>query len=295
MSTTTTTTPRPTTTTTPPAAAEHADPNDLASLYQPLRVCDVADALDGIGYFNIGLMDREVRPLWQGMRFWGEAATIRCVPSNKPMWRLDSTEDIVAAHSIWFEQNPPARLPDDLKPGHVVVMDSGGGPEVGFWGSENSMSAVLGGAVGIITDGYCRDTAEVVSQRTPIVARHRGRTIIPGRIMAIETQVHDRLRWGAGEPRRHRRGRRRRRRRGPAPRRGGGRPARPGHPVGGHAGPAGPLRRARHDHGRHRGGRPGRGLLCWSVRSAARCFPRTTPPRPCSAGSTTRRWPARAS
>ena len=44
------------------------------------------DALDGIGYFNIGLMDKEVRPLWQGMHFWGEAATIRCVPSNRPMW-----------------------------------------------------------------------------------------------------------------------------------------------------------------------------------------------------------------
>lgn len=168
---------------------ERADRDDIASLYQPLRVCDVADALDGIGYFNIGLMDREVRPLWQGMRFWGEAATIRCVPSNKPMWKLDSTEDVVAAHRIWFEQNPPARLPNNLKPGHVVVMDSGGGPEVGYWGSENSMGAVLGGAVGIITDGYCRDTAEVVSQRTPVVARHRGRTIIPGRIMTVETQT----------------------------------------------------------------------------------------------------------
>jgi 4-hydroxy-4-methyl-2-oxoglutarate aldolase len=177
------------TTTTTPLAAGQANPDDLASLYQPLRVVDVADALDGIGYFNIGLMDREVRPLWPGMKFWGEAATIRCVPSNRPMWRLDSTEDIVAAHRIWFEQNPPARLPDDLKPGHVVVMDSGGGPEVGFWGSDNAMGAVLGGAVGVITDGYCRDTAEVVSQRTPVVARHRGRTIIPGRIMAVESQV----------------------------------------------------------------------------------------------------------
>lgn len=166
-----------------------ASADNLSSLYQPLRVCDVVDALDGIGYFNIGLMDREVRPLWQGMRFWGEAATIRAVPSNKPMWKLDSTQDIVEAHRIWFEQNSPARLPDDLAPGHVVVMDAGGGPEVGFWGSENSMGAVLGGAVGIVTDGYCRDTAEVVAQRTPVVARYRGRTIIPGRIMAIETQV----------------------------------------------------------------------------------------------------------
>lgn len=174
------------TTTTP--IYDRADPNNLASLYQHLRVVDVVDAMDGIGYFNIGLMDREVRPLWSGMKFWGEAVTMRCVPSNKPMWKLESTEDIVNAHGIWFAKNPPARLPEDLKPGHVIVMDAGGGPEVGFWGSENSLGAIVNGAVGIITDGYCRDTAEVALQKTPIVARYRGRTIIPGRIEAVEVQ-----------------------------------------------------------------------------------------------------------
>lgn len=168
---------------------DKADNNILASLYQPLRVCDVADAMDGIGYFNIGLMDPEVRPLWLGMKFWGEAATIRAVPSNKPMWKLESTEDVVRAHGLWFEKYPPVRLPKDLEPGHVIVMDAGGGPEVGFWGSENSMGAVAAGAVGIITDGYCRDTAEVAAQRCPIAARHRGRTIIPGRIETVETQT----------------------------------------------------------------------------------------------------------
>jgi regulator of RNase E activity RraA len=166
-----------------------ANPDNLASLYQPLRVVDVVDALDGIGYFNIGLMDKEVRPLWLGMKFWGAAATIRCVPSNKPMWKLDTTDDIVHAHGRWFEKYPPARLPDGLEPGHVIVMDSGGGPEVGFWGSENSMGAVVKGAVGIITDGYARDTAELALQKTPVVARHRGRPIIPGRIEAIEVQT----------------------------------------------------------------------------------------------------------
>ncbi len=170
------------------SAPPKADRSDLNSLYQHLRVCDVADALDGIGYFNLTLMSPELRPLWAGMRFWGQAATIRCVPSNKPMWKLDSTQDIVEAHRIWFERYGHKKLPADLPPGHVIVMDSGGGPEVGFWGSENAMAAVGAGAVGIITDGYCRDTGEVVLQRTPVVARHRGRTIIPGRIEVVEVQ-----------------------------------------------------------------------------------------------------------
>lgn len=172
-----------------PQKFDKADPSNLSSLYQHLRVVDVVDAMDGIGYFNLGMMDKEVRPLWLGMKFWGEAATMRCVPSNKPMWKLDTTEDIVAAHARWFAETPHPRLPKDLKPGHVIVMDAGGGPEVGFWGSENVLTAMLNGAVGIITDGYCRDTAEVAAQRTPVVARHRGRSIIPGRIMVVETQT----------------------------------------------------------------------------------------------------------
>jgi 4-hydroxy-4-methyl-2-oxoglutarate aldolase len=161
----------------------------VAAQYKYLRVVDVCDALDGIGYFNVGLMDPQIRPIWSGMKFWGEAATIRCVPSNRPMWKLDTTEDIVDAHRIWFEKMGNVRLPADLAPGHVIVTDSGGGPEVGFWGSENTMGAVTRGAVGIVTDGYCRDTAEVTRQQTPVCSRLRGRTIIPGRIQVVDVQT----------------------------------------------------------------------------------------------------------
>jgi regulator of RNase E activity RraA len=78
--------------------SSQADPFRIRKYFEPLRVVDVCDALDGIGYFNIGLVSEDVRPLWLGMRFWGVAYTLRCVPANKPMWKLDSTEDIVNAH-----------------------------------------------------------------------------------------------------------------------------------------------------------------------------------------------------
>ncbi len=168
--------------------AGEASDVSLAALYKHLRVVDVCDAMDGIGYFDIGLMSPEIRPLWLGMKFWGEALTIRAVPSNRPMWKLDTTEDIVAAHRIWFEQVGNIGTKGLIKPGNVIVMDSGGGREVGFWGSENTLGAVTDGAVGIITDGYCRDTAEIAHQKTPVCARARGRTIIPGRIQVVEVQ-----------------------------------------------------------------------------------------------------------
>jgi regulator of RNase E activity RraA len=173
------------------AAGEHAttDPFALRKLYKHLRVVDVCDALDGIGYFDLTLMSPEIRPLWPGMKFWGAALTMRCVPANRPMWKLNTTQEIVAAHGIWFKEVPSPGTGGLVKPGHVIVTDAGGAKEVGFWGSMNSMSMVAAGAVGIVTDGYARDTAELARQKTPVCARARGRTIIPGRIELVELQT----------------------------------------------------------------------------------------------------------
>ncbi len=163
---------------------------NVIDLYKYLRVVDVADALDGIGYFDIGLMDPEIRPLWLGMRFWGPAVTLRCVPSNRPMWKLETTEEIVADHAHWYARYPnPVKLRELITPGCVVVTDTGGARETGYWGSNNSLGIISAGAAGIVTDGQCRDTYEVALQKTPICSRGRGRTIIPGRIMEVEANV----------------------------------------------------------------------------------------------------------
>ncbi len=166
-----------------------ANPFEVRKLFAFLRVVDVCDALDGIGYFDLTLMSPEIRPLWPGMRFWGAALTVRCVPANRPMWKLATTEEIVNAHGIWFDEVGHADIGGLVQPGHVIVTDTGGAKEVGFWGSANSMGMTVRGAVGIVTDGYARDTAELALQRTPICARKRGRTIIPGRIEVVESQA----------------------------------------------------------------------------------------------------------
>lgn len=161
----------------------------IRDLYKYLRVVDVTDALDGIGYFDLTLMDPAIRPLWSGMKFWGPALTMRCVPANRPMWKLSTTEEIVAAHGIWFKQVGHMGVGDKIRPGHVIVTDTGGAREVGFWGSENSLNTIVAGAVGIVTNGHCRDTGEIEIQKTPICARARGRTIIPGRIQVVEVEA----------------------------------------------------------------------------------------------------------
>lgn len=161
----------------------------VRALYKFLRVVDVCDALDGIGYFDLTLMSPEIRPLWPGMKFWGVALTVRCVPANRPMWKLSTTEEIVDAHGIWFSEVGHVNFGEMVEPGHVIVTDTGGAREVGFWGSANSMAMTVAGAVGIVTDGYVRDTAELALQQTPVCARKRGRTIIPGRIEVADVQT----------------------------------------------------------------------------------------------------------
>lgn len=172
-------------------AKPSVDPFRLKKRYDPLRVADVCDALDGIGYFNIGLVSPDIKALSSGTRFWGVAFTVRCVPANRPMWTLPTTEEIVDSHDIWFREVGLGvwRFYDQLQAGHVVVTDTGGAPPVGLWGSENSLRAMQMGAVGIVTDGQCRDSAELVDQKTPICSRGVARTIIPGRIEIIETQT----------------------------------------------------------------------------------------------------------
>ncbi len=170
-------------------ATANIDSFEIRKLYKYLRVADVCDAMDGVGYFDTGLMSPEVRPLWPGMKFWGVAFTVRCVPAHRPMWKLNTTEEIVGAHGIWFKEVGNISYRNQIQSGHVIVTDTGGAREVGFWGSANSLGLIAAGAVGIVTDGYCRDTDEVILQKTSICARARGRTIIPGRIEVAEVQT----------------------------------------------------------------------------------------------------------
>ena len=158
-----------------------ADTYDLVKYFKHFRTTDVADALDAVGRQDITLMDERIRPLWQGIRFWGPAVTVRALPANVRMPRL-SVEDAVRSHAIWFAEHGRMTVGEAVKPGCVVVTATGGCPETGIWGSNNALGMVARGAVGVLTDGYARDTDELIAQRTPVACRGRGRTIIPGRV-----------------------------------------------------------------------------------------------------------------
>lgn len=166
------------------------DPYALAARFgRFLRVTDVTDGLDALGLADRLLVDPAIRPLWMGMRFWGPAVTMRVLPTNRTM-PLVGPKDALRQHAIWRQMNGwRADLTPHVRPGCVVVTSTGGARECGYWGSNNSMEMQSLGAVGIVTEGQCRDTDEVILQRTPVACRGIGRPIIPGRVELEEVQT----------------------------------------------------------------------------------------------------------
>jgi regulator of RNase E activity RraA len=166
------------------------DPYALAARFAKyLRVTDVTDGLDALGRADKCLLDRSIRPLWMGVRFWGPAVTMRVIPSHRPM-PIVSLKDALRQHAIWKEMGGwHAELNPHLKPGCVIVTSTSGAPECGYWGSNNSMDMQSRGVAGILTDGFARDTDEIILQKNPVASRGIGRTIIPGRVELMDVNV----------------------------------------------------------------------------------------------------------
>jgi 4-hydroxy-4-methyl-2-oxoglutarate aldolase len=111
------------------------------------------------------------------------------VPTNRPMPIL-TREQALEQHPIWWKMGlMRGKIEEHIKPGCVVVTSTGGARECGFFGSNNSMALQAAGVVGIVTEGYCRDTDEVIMQKSPVACAGIGRTIIPGRVELIEVQT----------------------------------------------------------------------------------------------------------
>ncbi len=171
-------------------SASPKDPYAVAARFSRfLRVTDVTDGLDAVGRADLTLMDPAIRPLWMGMRFFGPAVTMRVVPTNRRM-PVISREDALKQHAIWSEMGGwHADVNRHIKPGCVLVMSTSGARECGYWGSNNSLDMMSRGVAGIVTEGNCRDTDEVIMQKCNVACRGIGRTIIPGRVELAEVNT----------------------------------------------------------------------------------------------------------
>lgn len=156
----------------------------LIALYRGLRVTDVSDAMDILGRQDRGNMDYNIRPLWRDVEtfkhcFVGFAHTLRFVPTNKPILNGTPEENRETIARWYRDLAPGPKMP--IEEGDVIVID-GTDVHVGYIGSNNGFSWILSGAVGIVTNGGCRDTDELIRQRVPVYSHHIEKTIRPFRL-----------------------------------------------------------------------------------------------------------------
>jgi len=132
---------------------------EILEVYQNLRVTDVADGMDLIGLQDIGVMKREIRPLWRDTdrfshRFFGFAVIVRHVPTD--VWVGQNSFETIEEAKQWkseqYGRAPDAWL-DAVKPGDVGVVDADGVNDCGFIGSNNSLGWARNGVVGVVSNG----------------------------------------------------------------------------------------------------------------------------------------------
>lgn len=163
----------------------------LLELYSGLRVTDVSDGMDVLGYQDLGLMDPAIRPLVRDTvrfthRFVGFAHTVRFVPTNHPVTARtpDEMKEFIRA---WY-RDLAGGPKEEILAGDVIVID-GTDTHVGFVGSNNGFSWILRGAVGIVTNGGARDTDELIRQGCPVYCARIEKTIRPARLEYDSEQV----------------------------------------------------------------------------------------------------------
>ena len=167
--------------------------SEILELYKDLRLTDVLDGMDLIGLQDIGLMNKNIRPLWRDVdkfshRIVGFAITVRHVPTDVRVGQnsFSNLEGFKKFKSEQYGRAPDAWL-TVAKPGDVVVIDAGGIPECGFIGSNNSLGWAEKGVVGVVTNGGARDTDEIVKVKKIAVYCKNGystRGVRPGRLIA---------------------------------------------------------------------------------------------------------------
>ena len=166
------------------------DPLPWVKRFQGLRVSDVLDALQAIGIQDQTIMDKDIRPLWRdhtdklAHRFYGLAITYQYVPTNRPPAGQIEYEKFRQWHSHWYRTYAPELFSQIIKPGHVVVIDAQGSEKTGFIGSNNALNWRTRGMAGVVTNGNCRDTDELIIQKIPVYSKYQGGGTRPGRIEA---------------------------------------------------------------------------------------------------------------
>jgi regulator of RNase E activity RraA len=144
----------------------------LIKLFDGMRVTDVSDGLDVAGLQDLMVMDPDIRPLWRDgekftHRIYGTALTIRTVPAQERAPNFPSHAEFAKWESNWYRTKVPGDFTQQIRPGTILVIDAGTRDD-GICGSNNALGWFIRGMRGIVTNGGCRDSDEMIMQKLPV-------------------------------------------------------------------------------------------------------------------------------
>jgi 4-hydroxy-4-methyl-2-oxoglutarate aldolase len=99
---------------------------------------------------RIGAVRSCIKPLTSGMKILGPAITVKCFPMDNLM--LHKAIEVA-------------------EPGDVIVADTGGHTEGGYWGDLMASSALARKIGGLVIDGGVRDSEDIIAMGFPIFCR----------------------------------------------------------------------------------------------------------------------------
>jgi 4-hydroxy-4-methyl-2-oxoglutarate aldolase len=129
----------------------------------------VSDALDGLGRRD-RCLGPELVPLQPGRVVIGRAFPVTTV-------RVERGPEVPYVGLL--------RALDEIGPGDVYVVSSGGARDVALWGELLSTIATARGAIGAICDGYHRDAAKIRELGFPVFSRGSVPLDIHGRFEVV--------------------------------------------------------------------------------------------------------------
>lgn len=164
--------------------SEPANP-PLLEAFNDLRVADVRDALDVLGYHHYCSMHSGTRPLWR-TRAFGIARTVRYLPYQGRVPEC-SPEEYAKWSGNFYGKICTYPWVQQIEPGDFAVIDVSG-VDAGLMGSENTLACVKRGIRGFVTNGGgVRDTDEVVMQQVPFWCAFASQKMVQGRLQFEST------------------------------------------------------------------------------------------------------------
>jgi 4-hydroxy-4-methyl-2-oxoglutarate aldolase len=98
---------------------------------------------------KIGALPSAIKPIHPSMRLCGRAFPVKVPPGD----------NLFLHHAIYQAQ-----------PGEVLVVDTGGTPEFGYWGEVMALAAQIRDIAGLVISGGVRDSSRMIDMGFPVFA-----------------------------------------------------------------------------------------------------------------------------